>query len=449
MSFPMEELMLIDATIRMFTEPKLIGNTELLGKIWRDEQARKSALLAELGVTGEDLRSNETFAALLRQEGVEPEFKPGKADKEGKERNIYAFAKTDDFMRELVDHEDERIATLAEARLSEKSNLTQTRSERLGWCSTRGAMPVYLNYCGAHTTRWSGGDKVNWQNFTRGSPIAKAIEAPPGHAVVVNDASQIECRILNEVAGQTDVIERFRRHEDPYIAIASQFYGFAVTKANEKERGTGKQLELSCGYGCGGPTIVKTAKKGTYGPPVYLSDEEGVRARDTYRLSHAAVVGLWAVAGDVLKKLHSGLQFDWGPLTIKDKRIWLPNGAPLIYETLEWYTDPETGDQFWRMRTRKWSWAKMYGAKLVENVIQALARLHVSQAWLRCKGVGLDMVSMEHDKLIALVREHEAQAAFDFMKTEMSRPPEWLPNVPLDSEGYISQTFAKPEKINV
>lgn len=439
-SFPAEEYHLVYATVRMFTEPVLVGDTGLLGQIWQEEALAKSALLAELGATGKELRGNESFANLLRAEGVEPEMK------EGKNEPIYAFAKTDDFMRDLLDGEDERVAMLAEARLSEKSNLVQTRSERLGWMSTRGALCVYLNYCGAHTTRWSGGDSLNWQNRKRGGRMEKAIQAPAGHLIVVNDASQIECRILNEVAGQHDVIERFRNHEDPYLALATAFYGRQITKADEKERGTGKQGELSCGYGAGGPTIKATAKKGTYGPPVYLSDEEALNLRDVYRSTHPGVVELWEQAGDVLKKLNSSMEFEWGPLYIKDKRIWLPNGAPLIYETLEWFK-PENDSSYWRVRTRKHGWTKLYGAKLVENVIQALARVHVSQAWLRCAQAGIHVVSMEHDKLLAVCKEAEADDVFKFMREQMCIAPSWLPRLPLDSEGFISDTFAKPEKV--
>jgi hypothetical protein len=482
--FSEEEYALVDATVRMFTAPVLVGDTELLGQIWREEAAKKSAMLAELGVTEADIRKDHVFTKLLRAHGVEP---PQKRMKDGKckvckgtgqvsvvpdtpgyqedctecegsgevKRWKYAFAKTDDFMRELQEDADEDVRLLVETKLAAHSNGTQTRTARLGDMSVRGAMCVYLNYCGAHTKRWSGGDKVNWQNLKRGGPIARTIRASRGALLVINDASQIECRILNEVAGQEDVVERFRAHADPYVALASTFYGEQIYKPKkgdpreaemEAKRGTGKQGELSCGYGAGGPTIKATAKKGTYGPPVLLSDEEALRLRDTYRSTHPHVVRLWKDAGDVLKKLHGGLEFEWECMYVKDKRIYLPNGLPLIYDTLKWEDDPDDGgDAGWRVKVNKNGWSRMYGAKLVENVIQALARLHVSQAWIRCKQAGLDMVSMEHDKLIAVVRESEAEAAFAFMREEMSRPPVWLPNVPLDSEGYISDTFAKPD----
>ncbi|MDE2471840.1 MAG: hypothetical protein KGL35_24730, partial [Bradyrhizobium sp.] len=432
------------------------------------------------------IRKDWVFATLLRANGIEPlqkRMKDGKCkvckgtgevliepvtqnpltqtcpECEGKgevERFKYAFAKTDDFMRELEDHEDEDVQLITKAKLAAHSNGTQTRTYRLGWMSTRGDMTVYLNYCGTHLKGWSGGDKVNWQNFRRNGPIAQAIEAPKGWKVVVADASQVECRLLNKIAGQEDVIERFRNREDPYVNLASIFYGETIYKPKpgdprqqemEEKRGTGKQGELSCGYGAGDKTIQATAKKGLYGPPVYLSDEDSRRLKDTYRDTHTHVVMHWKDASDVLKKIHAGMEFEWGPMYIKDKRMWLPNGLPVIYDTLTWQDDPDDGgDAGWRVRVNKNGWSRMYGSKLVENEIQALRNVLIREAWTRCRAAGLDFVSMEHDKLIAIVREHEAEAAFTFLRDEMSRPPTWLPGVPLDSEGYISDTFAKPEK---
>lgn len=149
---PRDEYQVIDTTVRMFTEPCLIGDIELLGKVWTDEATKKDARMAALNVSATELQSSDKFAELLRAEGVEPEMK------EGKNKPIYCFAKTDEFMRGLQEHDNERVRTLCEARLGAKSTLNQTRAETLGFMSQRGAMPVYLRYCGAHTTRWSGGD---------------------------------------------------------------------------------------------------------------------------------------------------------------------------------------------------------------------------------------------------------------------------------------------------
>jgi DNA polymerase family A len=480
-AFPAEEYALVDATVRMFTVPRLVGDTELLGRIWQEEEQKKRELLAGCEVTEKDIRKDWVFAKLLREHGVEPEQKRMKDGKckacKGTGENAesmehpacsecdgtgvdtrykYAFAKTDDFMRDLEAHEDEDVRLLAEAKLAAHSTGTQTRTMRLGWMSTRGALPVYLNYCGTHIKGWSGGDKVNWQNLRRGSRIAKAIQAPKGCAFVIADASQVECRLLETVAGEEEGIEEFRQGRDPYISLASKFYEEEIYKPKaddprrfemEEKRGTGKQLRLSCGYGAGTKTIQITAKRGTYGPPVYLTDDQSLAARDLYRSEKPRVVSLWSEANDVLKKMHAGLEFEWNVVYIKDKRMWMPNGLPIIYETLKWEDDPgDGGDAGWRVRVNKNGWSRMYGAKLVENLIQGLRNVLVRQAWLRCIAAGLDMVSMEHDKLIGIVGVNDAPAAYQLLCDELSRPPLWLPDVPLASEGYISDTFAKPEK---
>jgi len=451
-SFPASEYAFVHETVRMFCQPVLEGDTDRLAQIWQEEETAKRALLTELGVETADLRKQWKFAELLRAEGVEPEQKLSPTSTPENPRYNYSFAKTDDFMRDLLDSEDDRVAMLAQAKLDAHSTGTQTRTARLGWMSTRGPMTVYLNYAGTHLAGWSGGDKVNWQNFKRGGPIGAAIRAPQDFRIVSADASQMECRLLNAIAGQDDVTERFRLHADPYTALATAFYGEKIYKPKEgdpryaemeQKRGTGKQGELSCGYGAGGPTIKATARKGAYGPPVYMTDEEALRLRDTYRSTHPYVVNLWNEAGDVLKKMHAGMEFDWNVVHIQDKMMWLPNGVPLRYDTLEWH-EADDGDKYFRLRTRRNGWTKIYGAKFVENLIQALRNVFIRQAWAECISAGLDnCVTMEHDKLVFVVREHEAEAALAFVKQAMSRAPAWLPNIPLDSEGYISHTLAK------
>jgi DNA polymerase len=438
--FPLDELLLIDSTIRCFTEPVLVGDTSALAAIWEQEARARDAILAELQVTKKDLNSADKFAALLRQEGEEPETKPGKPkiDKitgEEHARQIYAFAATDDYMRGLLEHDAPRVRALAEARLAAKSNIVQTRSERLGWMSTRGAMCIYLAYCAALTTRWGGGDATNFQNLT--GELGRAMQAPPGHVVVVADASQIECRLLNKLAGQHDKVEEFRQKLDPYVAVASRFCGFPVTKQDHpKLRQAGKVVELQSGFGSGGPKIAATLRKNA----VPCTDEEGIGWRDAYRNTHKAVVNLWYEADEVLKKLAAGLSFSWKCVDIRDKRIYLPNGLPLIYDTLELHEGE------WRLKTRR-GYVKMYGAKLVENLIQALSATHTRGAWLACTQAGMKMVSMMHDSLVAVVPEEQGGEALKYMIAALSKEPDWLPGIPLDAEGFVSRSMSKKDEV--
>lgn len=441
--FPAECYPWVDNTVRMFTEPKLVGDIGMLGQLWMQENAHKAQLLANLGVTKEQLGSDEVFADLLRKLGVEPDTKDtGKQIK-------YAFAKTDPMMQEMADDEDDDIRALVEARLSIKSTLQQTRSERLGYMASRGAMCVYLSAFGAHTNRDSGGDKVNWQNFTRSTNIRegavdlrKTIRAPKGYLTAKVDKSQIECRVLNMFAGQWDVIEKFRNKEDPYVGIASQFYGFQVTKAHEKERGTGKQLELSCGYGAGTPTIIATARKGTYGPPVYLTEEQGERAKTLYRDTHQAVTALWREAGRMISALGGTARpVEWGCVEVHTGCIIGPNGTRLRYPELYYEDDPaDTFGGSWKYRTRKGR-VKLYGAKLVENLIQWLAWIAFQQDICRIgKESGLWPSIREHDAGTWVIPDDQyAEQTVAWLRAEMSRPPAWMPDIPLDADAVLSE----------
>lgn len=185
-AFPMIELPVVDLTVRMFTEPSLIGDLNMLGEAWSEENQSRLNLFQRLSdalgyeVNEKLLRSDAQFALVLEQLGVEPEMK---VTKKGNEK--YAFAKSDSFMQDLAEGADEDVALAVESRLKAHSSIYKTRAERYGWISTRGAFPVYLTYGAAHTRRWGGGDKQNMQNLPRPSPhnpkkgaLRRAIKAP-------------------------------------------------------------------------------------------------------------------------------------------------------------------------------------------------------------------------------------------------------------------------------
>jgi hypothetical protein len=427
--FPTEEYQLIDLTIRMFTEPVLRGDLEVLRKVWYEERDRKKSLLEKLKLNNEDLQSSNCFAESLRTEGIEPETKQSP-----KGNTIYAFAKTDDFMRGLLEHDNERVRLLAEARLGIKSSLNQTRAERIGGSASRGPLPIYLSYCAAHTTRWGGGDSINWQNLPRSGELRKSLLTLEGYKLAIVDLSQIECRLLNYLAGQDDVVEMFRKGEDPYVALASSIYGRSITKKdNPNERGTGKQGELSCGYGCGPEKFQSTAKLGFYGPSISLSLEFSKHCVDTYRKTHKNVVSYWKLASRMIARIAGGEPLEWGPLLIKDKRIWLPNGACIIYDTLQYE------DNNWTYKTRK-GVNKLYGAKLCQHICEALGRLILGQIMIRLYKKGYRAIMTTHDEAVFLVRE---DSEFSIIVKEFEKEPEWLPGFPIGAEGIIGERYEK------
>lgn len=434
--FPKEEYVVVDMTIRMFTEPTLIGDRETFQRVQMEEWSRKGELLAELGVCEKDLQSSSKFVELLRQEGVEPEFK------QGKNGPIPAVAQTDDFMKGLIEHENSRVSNLASARLECKSTINETRAGRLAGMAGRGAMPVYLSYCGAHTTRWSGGDRVNFQNFPRGGELRKALRAPEGYKLAVVDLSQIECRILNYVAGQMDIVDAFATGRDLYSEGASRFYGYPVNKKDHPtERHLGKVLELGCGYGMGATKLQSTCHAGALGgPPILLDTLQASLAVQTYRDAHPGVVAYWKQGDTILRHLHGAgfdTTFSWGPMKVMRGKILLPNGAPIFYD-LEY----EALERQWRRKTRK-GYVSIWGGTLVENVVQAMARVVMSQAMMRIRALNYKILLTTHDEIVVLTPENYAETHYKFLEEEMKKTPDWLPGIPLDAEGGFYDRYEK------
>lgn len=474
-AFPVEEFDVVDMVIRMFTQPVMQGDLNMLADLWQREEVKKSSILRDLGfdVSTEagrafaesELQSSERFAALLRAEGEEPETKTT-----AKGNEVFAFAKTDPYMRDvLLEHDNDRVRALAEARLGVKSTLLQTRAETYGFMARRGPLPVYLNYAGAGTLRVSGGDKANWLNLKRRSPIRRSLLAPEGYWLAPVDSSQIECRVLHYLAGGPDepVIKLFREKADPYAGLASKFYGEPIYKPKdndprkeemEAKRGMGKQGRLMCGYGSSGRMFQQSAKNGLYGPSLIIPIEVADEFVQVYRTDNPSIcaprVGYWAQSGKMLARLAGGDPIDWGPLHIADHRIYVgPGRLPMIYDTLEYYK-PEPHerheykefeqDGFWRMKT-KHGWKTMWGAKLTQNICEGVSRVIVSQAMTRIKHkYGIRTLNWPYDELLLLIpKGPNAEKLLEACLDEMRMTPDWLPGLPLDAEGALGDRYEK------
>lgn len=172
--FPPEELRLIDLTVQMFTDPVLQLDKAILTRHLLTERQRKEELLQNFDK--DTLMSNPQFADLLRAYGVEPPTKISPTT--GKV--TYAFSKTDEAFKELLEHENTQIQALVGARLGTKSTIEETRTERFIGIAGRGSLPVPLRYYAAHTGRWGGDDKLNLQNLPRNSQLKYAILPPAG-----------------------------------------------------------------------------------------------------------------------------------------------------------------------------------------------------------------------------------------------------------------------------
>lgn len=237
-----DELELIDITIRGFCDPVLLVDTDRVQAELDREVAEKIAALLVSGVKADTLSSANKFAEELRALGVEPPTKISKTT--GKQ--AYAFASTDRGLMALQNHTDVRVRNLVEARLKVKSTIGETRANRFLKAGEGGAkLPILLNYCGAHTFRWSGSNKMNLQNLPRGGELRRSLLAPPGHVVVVSDSAQIEARLnawLSDELGLLDVFRAYDAGEGPdaYRIMAAALYNIPVDQVTDEQRFVGK-----------------------------------------------------------------------------------------------------------------------------------------------------------------------------------------------------------------
>lgn len=285
---PKSELWAIDTTLRMGTQPQIELDQQLLMMAAEEERAKKRALLLEIAESGaftftgdplEGLRaviaSRPRFRHLLERLGVDVPLKAGKRGL------IPAFGKDDPGFKDLLNHSDERVQVLCEARVAVTSRIVETRAEKLAAIGRRGRLPVLLRYCGAHTHRFSGDGGVNLQNLNRKGPLRRSLMAPPGHVFVVADSGQIEARVNAWNAGEAGVLETFRRNDadkdgDFYSDEGSHFFGYKLSKKDTpNERQVAKILCLALGYSMGLNKLAGSLLAGFMGaPPVQFTQKD-------------------------------------------------------------------------------------------------------------------------------------------------------------------------------
>jgi len=438
--FPPIELRLIDLTIRMFTEPALVLDKHLLRDHLSEVQQRKESLLASIEKEKEHLMSNDKFAELLRAQGEEPPTKISPAT--GKE--TWAFAKTDEGFKALLEHEDEVIQALASARLGVKSTIEETRTERFIGISDRGLLPIPLRYYAAHTGRWGGDDKVNLQNLPRKSPLKNAIFAPDGYKIIDSDSSQIEARTLAWLAEQNDLVDAFERGEDVYKIMASSIYNKAEKEISNDERFVGKTTILGCGYGMGSAKF-KTQLKAFN---VEIEEGESNRIIQVYRETYDWIPTLWGKAGKALDAIINNQTMALGRAGVLmvegTKGIRLPNGLYMKYPNLRKITN-ELGKTEYVYDTKKGKATipnRIYGGKVIENVCQALARIIIGEQMLRV-AKKYKVVMTVHDAIACVVPDTEAETAQEYVELCMKMRPKWALELPLSCESGVGNNYGE------
>jgi hypothetical protein len=433
-----EDREMLHLTMRKALVPQLVLDLPLLENALYTERTRKETILKALG--GDDakkmLMSNNKFAELLMALGVSPPMKISVTT--GKE--AFAFAKTDQGMKDLLDHHNVKVRVVTSARLGVKSTIEETRLQRfinVAKTSDDHNLPFPLLYFGAHTGRLSGYDKLNLQNLTRGSALRDAIRAPEGYSLVVGDLSQIEARVLAWWAGQKDLLEAFAAGRDVYCEFASRLYKHTITKADSKERFVGKTAILGLGFQCGPDRFRDMVRQAN----VEMDHTEAENTVRMYRGSYSKIVDLWAMGEAIIVGMFDSQMQKVSKCTVLKERVVLPSGRILYYP--EMYRD----DMDVGYKAGRGHFTKLYGGKFIENAVQAMAQVIIRDMEIAltemCAGLGIYAAGQVHDELIYVVPDAVAPKMKRMLEHVMTTPPEWAPDLPVACEVKIGKTYAE------
>ncbi len=479
--YPYEELRLNDAVIRMFVRPKLRLDEKMVLDFHAKEVARKQELLDIIGQDKDILMSNDKFAELLIVLGVEPPMKVSEAT--GK--STWAFSQKDVEFKALLDHEDEVVRAVMQARFGVKSTINETRALRMLDLGRDGApVPVYYKISGAHTHRLSGGDKSNMANLERVNEkkgkgvLRKAIIAPPDHEIIAGDSAQIEARTVAWLAEEWSIVNAFERGDDVYSLQASVIYGRKIEgKTNPEDKGArdvGKIVTLALGYGMGlakfassmqvgvmgmDPIIFRAKDAQTIGVDVnkfmtrkdldkVLSSIATTMSREdltvhvavcdhilrTYRANNQNITRLWwETCPRLIDAMYKGEQVSLrGCLYTEKNALVLPSGLKLQYDELSVSYTPD-GRQEASYFNGKWR-TGLYGGLLTENICQALARCVVMEQMMATVDLDYTPVFTTYDEIVLCEHTSVAAQAEQDLKEIMCSTPAWATGLPLAAD---------------
>lgn len=288
--------------------------------------------------------------------------------------------------------------------------------------------------------------------------IRTAFVPAPGHVFIDADFSAIEARVLAWLSGEDWVLQAFRDGKDLYCATASAMFHVPVEKhgQNAELRQKGKIAVLACGYGggVGAMTAMGALDMG-------IPEDELPGIVDQWRQANSHTKALWyevqdAVDGAVYEyratgvaggKVRIGLEYNPDTAT-KYLTVRLPSGRVLYYpspvQTTNRFGSPSIAYMGVNQTTRAWTLIETYGAKIVENITQAVARDLLAEAIERLEAAGLPVVFHVHDEVVIdTARFGTDKEMLDRVCRIMSEVPEWAKGLPLAADGWVGLFFTK------
>ncbi|MGG1601253.1 DNA polymerase, partial [Paenibacillus naphthalenovorans] len=287
--------------------------------------------------------------------------------------------------------------------------------------------------------------------FVLSQLIRTAFIPSPGCRFIVSDFSAIEARVVAWLANERWVLDVFRGHGKIYEATAAQMFNVpfeTITKGhpNYELRARGKVAVLACGYQGGPNAMAAMDSKKEIDPDDYP------RLVKQWRTANPNIVKLWyaaeeaaitAVREKTTVKLKHGVRYRYeSGMLFAD----LPSGRSLAYVNPRIKPDPnydKDGLVFDGMDQvkKKWMSHRTYGGRLVENLVQAIARDCLAESLIRLDAAGYRIVMHVHDEVVLEVPV--GTGSVEEVTEIMSQPIEWAPGLPLTAAGFECDFYQK------
>lgn len=282
--------------------------------------------------------------------------------------------------------------------------------------------------------------------------IRTVFVAPPGKTFGVADFSAIEARVIAWLANETWRLDVFKTHGKIYEASAAMMFNVdisEVTKASEY-RQKGKIAELALGYQ-GAVGALKTMG----GEEMGLTETEMDTIVKLWRKKSPNIVKLWDVVNqaalhtvetrkETVLKGFKNLVFRYES---KALTIELPSGRKLVYQNAV-LSQNRFGHKSIKYKgvdqtSKKWWWVETYGGKLVENIVQAIARDLLAVSMLKLDSEGFEIVMHVHDEIVCEIPLKKADEELEFMCSVMGEEVSWAKGLPLGADGYTTKFYKK------
>lgn len=272
---------------------------------------------------------------------------------------------------------------------------------------------------------------------------------------IISDFSAIEARVIAWLAGEEWVNEVFATHGKIYEATASQMFNVPIDKISKGNpeyslRQRGKVATLALGYQGGESALIAMGAD-----RMGLTSEELTDIKVRWREANKNIVRLWYAVGDAVIQAMNGngtqyvrgleIQREWDMMYGLDFiSIKLPSGRSLYYpkpflklnqfekDALHYYGVNQT--------TKKWEVNSTYGGKLVENIVQAIARDCLAETLLRLYEKNYDVVMHIHDEVVIDAYDDEK---LEDVNNILAEPIPWAPGLVLKGAGFETKYYMK------